>query len=260
MNNDDNRTKMLELLKLLETKKIDQDTFDREYAKLTTSTEFIENMRKTSRKQLKSYQKRLCIGFCVLLILFFAYRYVYSHTGREYIVAKDFGNLNQPVQKATSGTKTIKVGNVDVHVNFLYEYRIRGKVLATHNYLPTSTDKKLGPVDVGIAWGYAAKEAYFKNIRCIENGNRGLICSPKKEIDTDIEGLYSNNHLVPSNDKVRKQIKKIRKGDYIQIEGYLSEFSWGNGAYWGTSTTREDTGDHACETIFVTDVKWLKEK
>ena len=76
-----------------------------------------------------------------------------------------------------------------------------------------------------------------------------------------IEGLYSNNHLVPSNSKIRKQIKKIKPGDMIQIKGYLMNAYWQqkNGYYeWETSTNRYDHGSGACEIIYVTEVKWLK--
>ncbi len=31
-------------------------------------------------------------------------------------------------------------------------------------------------------------------------------------------------------------------------------------ARWNSSTSRTDTGDGACEIIYVTDVKWLKER
>ena len=77
----------------------------------------------------------------------------------------------------------------------------------------------------------------------------------------DVEGLYSNSHLIPSNDKIKKQIKKIKKNDYIQIEGYLVHVDADTKKgyfFWDSSTTREDSGDGACEVIYVTDVKWLK--
>ncbi|MEM9690774.1 MAG: hypothetical protein AAF917_15010, partial [Pseudomonadota bacterium] len=42
----------------------------------------------------------------------------------------------------------------------------------------------------------------------------------------------------------------IRVGDQIRIQGYLASYTGPTGTR-GTSTTRTDTGDGACETIFI---------
>ena len=78
---------------------------------------------------------------------------------------------------------------------------------------------------------------------------------------SDINRSSSNNHLVPSDSKIRSKIKKIRTGDHIKIKGYLVSIDGldedGNTFYWDSSISRDDTGDGACEVIYVTDVKWL---
>ena len=72
----------------------------------------------------------------------------------------------------------------------------------------------------------------------------------------------SNNHLIPADTRVKKAIKKIKKGDHIRITGYLvyidGKKSDGTTFFWNSSTTRDDDGDGACEVIYVTDVEWLK--
>ncbi len=158
-------------------------------------------------------------------------------------------------------TETLKVGKVDFDVHLLYKYKIKGQVLATYHYLPFSTSNKMSPVDVGLAWGYLLNEPDFKNMKCHETGFRRLICTSPPSLD--VEGLYSNNHLVASNKETKRLMKKIKKGDYIQIEGYLVNMYWGtknSRSYWTSSTSRFDSGDGACELIYVTDIKWLKEK
>ena len=68
----------------------------------------------------------------------------------------------------------------------------------------------------------------------------------------------SNNHLL-SNDKViRDKIKDISVGDQIYIKGWLSEYASEGGSKRGTSITREDSGNGACETIFVTEFEILR--
>jgi hypothetical protein len=61
----------------------------------------------------------------------------------------------------------------------------------------------------------------------------------------------SNNHLISDDDFIRDQVKDIRVGDQIRVRGYLASYSNPNGGRRGTSTTRLDTGDGACETLYV---------
>jgi hypothetical protein len=61
----------------------------------------------------------------------------------------------------------------------------------------------------------------------------------------------SNNHLISSDEDVRDRVQDIRIGDQIRIRGHLAGYSSPGVGKRGTSTTRTDTGDGACETIFV---------
>ena len=61
----------------------------------------------------------------------------------------------------------------------------------------------------------------------------------------------SNNHLISADDLIRRQVRKISVGDQIRVRGYLASYSNEGGGKRGTSTTRLDTGDGACETLFV---------
>jgi hypothetical protein len=61
----------------------------------------------------------------------------------------------------------------------------------------------------------------------------------------------SNNHLISDDENIRGMVKDIRIGDQIRVRGYLASYSSEQGGKRGTSTTRTDTGDGACETLFV---------
>jgi len=61
----------------------------------------------------------------------------------------------------------------------------------------------------------------------------------------------SNNHLISDDDYVRDQVRDINIGDQIRVQGYLASYASPNAGPRGTSTSRTDTGDGACETIFV---------
>ena len=63
----------------------------------------------------------------------------------------------------------------------------------------------------------------------------------------------SNNHLLTSNTTLAKKIRTARVGDQVHFRGYLAEYSHNHGFAFkrGTSTVRTDTGNGACETVYV---------
>ena len=60
----------------------------------------------------------------------------------------------------------------------------------------------------------------------------------------------SNNHLISDRDVIRDAVQGIRIGDQIRVRGKLAAYRGPVGER-GTSITRDDTGDGACETIYV---------
>ncbi len=68
----------------------------------------------------------------------------------------------------------------------------------------------------------------------------------------------SNNHLISDNRQIKKRIMSAERGDQIYLKGYLANYSQPGGGFRGTSTTRTDTGNGACETIYVEEFEILK--
>ena len=70
---------------------------------------------------------------------------------------------------------------------------------------------------------------------------------------------FSNNHLISDNPFLLKKISSVEPGDQVHITGMLAEYSHSNGRFKrGTSTVRTDTGNGACETIFVEEFEILQ--
>ena len=76
----------------------------------------------------------------------------------------------------------------------------------------------------------------------------------------DINSHMSHNHLVPANNRIKKLLRWINKGQFIHIKWYLVRLHSNRGYLLVSSLTREDMWDGACETIYVTDITRLKEK
>jgi len=67
----------------------------------------------------------------------------------------------------------------------------------------------------------------------------------------DIERCSANMHMIPKDDRVRDKLLAVRTGEVIAIQGYLVDI-WASGGWtWTTSRSRDDTGDGACEIIWV---------
>ena len=69
-----------------------------------------------------------------------------------------------------------------------------------------------------------------------------------------VEGYSVDLGPLSDDPWVRDRIQDLRIGDQVRLKGYLARYSHGNGFERGTSTTRTDTGNGACETLYVEDV------
>jgi len=106
---------------------------------------------------------------------------------------------------------------------------------------------------------YQQMRFYSQNYTCWASFGRNLEVSQKLFKGTDL----GNNHLVTDNPVLRRKINLVDRGDQIHISGYLVAYGrWDNDGKKYTvrksSVTRTDTGNGACETIFVTDFEILK--
>ena len=65
-------------------------------------------------------------------------------------------------------------------------------------------------------------------------------------------------HLIPGNDEVDRVMKSdTQKGSIVQFSGYLVSISAKDGWRWKSSLTRRDTGNGACELVWVKQMKVL---
>ena len=57
-------------------------------------------------------------------------------------------------------------------------------------------------------------------------------------------------HMVPSTAELAG-LRAIARCDLVDIRGYLVEIKFSNGGIWRSSLTRTDTGNGACELVWV---------
>jgi hypothetical protein len=106
-------------------------------------------------------------------------------------------------------------------------------------------------LDVCVVWGNNTSGAQLDKI---DFWNGIFTCNVKTRDQAAWESFdmyqLSNNHLISDDDFIRDQVRKVKVGDQVRIQGVLASYE-SPGGLRGTSTTRTDTGDGACETIYV---------
>lgn len=138
-----------------------------------------------------------------------------------------------------------------------YSYELNGVVVSYRHHEGKSrmhrrANDHLNMLDVCVVWGANAGNPILQQF----DFWNGIFTCVFKTRDRDAwqafnEHELSNNHLISDNPLIRSRVQDIAIGDQIHIRGHLSSYSSELGGKRGTSTTRLDTGDGACETIYV---------
>lgn len=172
----------------------------------------------------------------------------------------------EPLQvKTTKSTFTVNVNDVDYEIQPMYDYELYGLVVSYQlhdgNYnLHKRWNDHLNVADYCVVWSESAFTEYLPKIK-FWNGQFTCNISTKDRQaweSFDPEQL-SNNHLISDEKFIRKKLRNIRIGDQVKIAGWLTSYkNLDSGGTRGTSVTRDDQGNGACETVYVNDVSILR--
>jgi len=169
--------------------------------------------------------------------------------------------LNEPVQTPT----TRQVFSFDYmdstyHVKPVADYLLHGLVVSHNNIYfldpfhdSTSVDTK----DVAVIWADNLRSNEFHKVKFWNTSSWVHWRYPSGV--RFYHNQIANNHLITSSDSVRDLIGRVRVGDQIRIKGMLVDYQdIRNPSFWRKSSrTRLDTGDGACEVLFVQELKIL---
>ncbi len=135
----------------------------------------------------------------------------------------------------------------------LADFALTARVLSREDYRldPTSS---ISPTDLALGWGRMSDSAVLAKLNIRQSGRWYTYSWTTPEPPIPLAELIrssSNMHMLPADDTVRYELKQVRPGDVIHLEGQLIEADTSNGGVWRSSLTREDTGDGACEVVYV---------
>lgn len=161
----------------------------------------------------------------------------------------------------------------EYRVNPLYDYELWGLVVSyndIHSWFDAYHDKNsVDTKDICVIWGKNLKTNDFRNW---DIKNTSWTCwFQYSDRGTFFYNQLSNNHLLTDDQEIREKINAVQKGSQIHLKGSLVSYAE-KGIYdkycsgekecrftRNSSTTREDTGNHACEVVFVDSFDVLKE-
>lgn len=137
-----------------------------------------------------------------------------------------------------------------------FEYSLTGMIVSFRHHDDNSrmhnlAGDHLNMLDVCVVWGENTRSAQLEKL---DFWNGIFTCNVKTSDQQAWESFdmnqLSNNHLISNDEDIRDRARSIRIGDQIRVEGVLASYT-SPGGRRGTSITRTDTGDGACETIYV---------
>jgi len=154
-----------------------------------------------------------------------------------------------PQQELVENAPRISVGE------FLLEprasYDIEARVLSVEHY-QFDPGSELSPIDFAMGWGDMSDSALLERFRISQGARFYSIYTQDETIDIPAALRASANmHLIPADETVRRTLLSAKPGHVAHLQGYLVTASKADGFTWNTSLTRDDTGDGACELMYV---------
>ena len=142
----------------------------------------------------------------------------------------------------------------DATLHPLAKFALTARVLSRDDY-HFDAESDISPTDLALGWGRMSDSAVLRKMD-LDQGGRFFSWRaqefpiPQQEIKTHA----GNMHMIPANATVARALKRVRQGDVVTLEGLLVEADKPGGWRWRSSLTRDDTGDGACEVVYVRDL------
>ena len=135
----------------------------------------------------------------------------------------------------------------------LADFELTARVLSREDYRfdPTAA---LSPTDLALGWGRMSDTAVIDKLRIEQSsrwytyrwGNDGPPIPPDEIVRSS-----SNMHMIPADQTVAATLLRVRPGDLVHLRGELIQAKRDDGEVWRSSLSRTDTGNGACEVVWV---------
>lgn len=133
-------------------------------------------------------------------------------------------------------------------------YELTARVLRKEIYR-LDGGASLAPVDLGVGWGAMSDSTVIDQLEFSQMGRffywkpHDWRAFPLSPMDTTTHAAQI--HAIPATDDVEARLRRLRPGQVVQLAGYLVDVRGASGFAWNTSLRRDDTGDGACEIMWI---------
>lgn len=145
--------------------------------------------------------------------------------------------------KLKDGSRVVPLATYEITARLLHRERYRFDAMAD-----------ISPVDFGVGWHRMSDQSVIDGLS-FNNSNRFLCfnCSGGgQEPDTASAG---NMHMIPASDRIKERLLDLEAGEIFYAKGYLVSVERDGMNPWTSSLTREDTGNGACEIMWVEEIR-----
>jgi len=161
---------------------------------------------------------------------------------------------HDPVQVGVTSPPRLTLDHYRVEP--LAAYTIEARILGTERYR-VGREAEISPVDFAVGWGAMSDSAVLKQIDITQSGRFYFWRVQQFPIpQQEIESHSANMHMIPANAAVARKLKEVRPGHIVRLRGYLVAISADDGWQWRSSLSRTDTGNGACELMWVESVEF----
>ena len=206
---------------------------------------------------VKSRKKKIPMQYKVGIILILLGILYYSFSVKE--VKRNDGVFVTEIPEQIILENPIKIEiNPDYTVYEVAKYNVSARVLRIEDY-NNDRASDLSKMDFALGWQQMSSNELLNTLE-ITQSNRFYFWRteeanyPRHIIETQ----SANTHIIAANADVLQQLKNVKKNNIIRLEGYLiNAESVKDDWRWRTSETRNDTGNGACEILYVEKVEIL---
>jgi hypothetical protein len=141
----------------------------------------------------------------------------------------------------------------DFRITPLADFELTARVLSRADYR-FDPEAPLSPTDLALGWGRMSDSAVLDRMQISQSGRwytyrwgaDGPPIPPAEIIRSS-----SNMHMIPADKTIAATLLRVRPGDVVHLRGELIQARRSDGSVWRSSLSRTDTGDGACEVVWV---------
>jgi hypothetical protein len=167
-------------------------------------------------------------------------------------LARTPGTLVEMEPQQTEPANRTPIRHGDYDLTPLADYDIEARVLSREDYT-LDAGSALAPTDLAVGWQRMSDSAVIEQLDIAQSARFFTYhWSEQPPIPPDeIVRSASNMHLIPANDAVGRDLRRVRVGNVVHMTGELVEAHRSDGWTWRSSLRRDDSGAGACELMLV---------